>query len=43
LTLQKKIENENATIKQAQIDEIKWFVFFKTHLVILVPYANKTY
>jgi hypothetical protein len=28
LTLQKKIENENATLKQAQIDEIKWFVCF---------------
>ncbi len=25
-------------------DEIKWFLFFlKTHLMLLVPFANKTY
>jgi hypothetical protein len=28
LTLQKKIEYENGTIKQAWLDEIKWFVCF---------------
>jgi hypothetical protein len=37
------IEDENVAIKQAQFDQIKWFVFFKTHLVFLAPYANMTY
>jgi hypothetical protein len=38
----KFIEYENVAIKQTQFDEIKWFVFFFTFLVIIVPYANMT-
>jgi hypothetical protein len=38
LTLQNKIKDENATIKQAH----DLYMSFKTHLVILVPNANMT-